>query len=324
MTTLGKRISRARPRLGAPATGPWHALDLALAGEAAQRFSRRCDSNSAPDLENGWDCEGRNPKPSPRDSQSLARHRSRSCSPPPSDAASAQRAFLRGLSSAPARAAQGAAAVGASSAAKSLNSAWSAVRRRHVVRYLLVAAMAALGLLLLLLRSAELGVTQTQEPVLGASPRRRGGAALEGLEGVGILKPSSGAGGAPWERESADTRRDWAYDDGADSFYEPWNPIPKGPRNLVLEPRNRDYGGGRRAPTWVAAARAGIQRAQRTFRSWVESDPVAELLPDGPLAWYYDWAAHGGCVMACKILTLSTHTKKHRATLMGCNRACCS
>lgn len=168
------------------------------------------------------------------------------------------------------------------------------------MRYLLVAAMAALGLLLLLLRSAELGVTQTQEPVLGASPLRRGGAASEGLEGVGDSKSISGTGGAPWERESAETRRDWAYNDGADGFYEPWSPIPKGSRTLDLDPRNRDYGGGRRAPTWVAAARAGIQRAQRTFRSWVDSDPVAELLPDGPLAWYYDWAAHGGCVIECR------------------------
>ena len=298
MTNLAKRVPRARPRLGGPASGPWHALDLALAGEAAQRLSRRGDTNSAPDLEAGWDRGGLNPKPYPHNGQPLARHRSRSCSPPPSDAAAAQRAFLRGLSSAPAWGAQGSAAAGAaSSVAKSLSSTWSAVGRRHVVRNLAVVAVAALGLLLLLLRSAELGVARTREPTLGASPLRRGGAASEGFS---TLRFGGGAGGAPWEWESVDARREWADDDGADGFSEPWNPMSSGPRTVIHDPRNRDCGGGRRAPTWAAAAHAGIKRAESKFRSWIESDPVAELLPDGPLAWFYDWAAHGGCVTECK------------------------
>ena len=104
------------------------------------------------------------------------------------------------------------------------------------MRYLLLAAMAALGLLLLLLRSAELGVPQAQEPVLGASPLRRGGAALEGLEGVGGSKTGSGAGGAPWERESADSRRDWAYDDGADGSLSPGAPCLRVPGSEFWTP----------------------------------------------------------------------------------------
>ena len=283
---MGKRVARVRQG------GPWRALPLALAERDADalqhRLARRGDAASAPDLEAargaGHDAIGMF-----HHGQALAKHRSRSCSPPAPAARGRFAALLRGLSTAPVRGQGTGAAEGGAALAPSGGAGWGhsacvshLLRRRGAARVLVVACAAVLALL----------------AVLRWGEQRLRGAALQSHSNVATPARTNAKSG-PWE---------WAHDprevltDG-----EPWNPDPgpDGDFAAGLPRFDRDerplaggvvqgvwpHGGGR---AWFGAARASLRRAARTFRGWLARDPLGELLPEGPLAWYYDWAAHGG------------------------------
>lgn len=283
---MGKRVARVRQG------GPWRALPLALAERNADalphRLARRGDAASAPDLEAARGA-ARDAASVFHHGQALAKHRSRSCSPPPPAAPGRFAALLRGVSTAPVRGGGPGAAEGGAALAPGGGAWWGRsacvphlLRRRGSVRALVVACAAVLALL----------------AVLRWGEQRLRGAALQYRSDRAT----------PAHADTKSAPREWAHDPaGVLTNGEPWNPDP-GPDSdfaagLPRYDRDgfplagdgvqglRSNGGGR---AWFGAARASLRRAARTFRGWLTRDPLGELLPEGPLAWYYDWAAHGG------------------------------
>ena len=291
---MGKRVARVRPpRQGVPG-GPWRALPLALperdADALQHRLARRGDAASAPDLEAPRGAAHDARVPGFPHGQELAKHRSRSCSPPAPAARSHFAALLRGVSTAPVRGGGAGAAEGGAGCGRSACVSHPP-RRRGLVRVLGVACTAVLALLAVL-RWGELQTARAWGAPPWVRPLRGGSAAAA----------RAAAKSGPWE---------WAHDPrGVLTNGEPWNPYPdSGGTFAVGLPRfDRDGrplaggeeqgytvdDGGDGGRAWFASARTSITRAARTFRGWLACDPLAELLPDGPLAWYYDWAAHGG------------------------------